>query len=281
MLTVTIDWLSVTFKEYTSDARSFILQYCSHPTVVPQTAHNGYNASHTDQNGVQVSWHTDRAEMGTHAVFSGSALRNLVTCDNVSSQSILRSAVAYGGNIVRLDIAKDLTQQEINLSEIYQFLQSPDRKGQSRTYGKIESNNGGYTIYVGSRQSDKFIRIYNKAAEQQLQGELWFRFEVEAKGLVAQSIANLLVDTVRWSVIFDRCVFSMVDFRTCKATGPFFTDENVQIGLPKLEKISDRERWISQQVIEAVAKHYIENPQSEAVSRLLATLALIDKQRKL
>ena len=39
----------------------------------------------------------------------------------------------------------------------------------------------GKTIYIGSRSSEKMIRIYDKAAEQNQEG-VWIRYEIETKG---------------------------------------------------------------------------------------------------
>jgi hypothetical protein len=49
-------------------------------------------------------------------------------------------------------------------------------------------SDGGFTIYVGSRQSDKMLRLYDKGAEQGQQPETWYRLELEIKA--GQADAN-------------------------------------------------------------------------------------------
>lgn len=42
-------------------------------------------------------------------------------------------------------------------------------------------NGGGITIYYGSRNSDKLVRVYDKAAEMKLLSEAWTRVEMQLK----------------------------------------------------------------------------------------------------
>jgi Replication initiation factor len=280
MLTITLDWLAMTFKEWTRETQTFIYGYASSPTVVPSTARNGYTAATTDQNGVQVMWNSDRGEMGHHVIFAGSALRNIFERHGISSEAILRAATHAGGSITRLDLAKDYQGGEINLARVWEALNNHASSGTARSFGKIESNNGGFTIYVGSRQSEKFVRIYDKAAESKLSGELWFRFEIETKGMVARAVAVSLRHSDNWGAVFDSIVFGMVGKPEELYLENFFSDRNIPIGLPKIERHSDTEAWIETQVIPAVAKHFIGNPHSEAIKRLRETLDLIDKQHR-
>jgi len=280
LLTITIDWLAVNFKRWNDETEHFIRTYASADPVSATSARFGYSIATVDNNGVVSQWNPDRAEMGYHVIFAGSALRNIFSRTSVQPQELLRASLDAGGAVSRLDLAKDCTGEEINLSAIYQSLEQGLNIGMSRKFAHIESDNKGETIYVGSRQSERFIRIYNKAAESNLPGELWYRFELETKGMVSRALAERLVSGIDWSSQFDGLAKQMVNFRSPGDFAKFFTMGSVPIGLPKIERQSDREAWIASQIIPAVAKHYIENPNSEAVSRLIATLNLIDRQRK-
>ena len=48
----------------------------------------------------------------------------------------------------------------------------------------------GWTVYIGSRSSEAFCRIYDKAAEQGRDGVHWVRFEFETKGAFADALAR-------------------------------------------------------------------------------------------
>lgn len=272
MLTITIDWLAINFKELNHASKKFMSLYARAGALQDTTPRFGYSHARVDSNGVVVQWNPDREDMGYHVIFAGSALRNLFEHEIVQPIALLHACINAGGRVARLDLAKDLTGQEIDLQTIYQSLEQGAYSGTSRTYGRIESNNGGETIYVGSRQSEKFIRIYNKAAQIGDADRYWFRFEIETKGMVARALATTLVNTRDFSGVFDTTVKAMVDIPTCPAYNEFFALNQTPIGLPKLEKQTDRERWIDTQVIAAVSKHFIEHPDSEAVKRLIDTL---------
>lgn len=288
MLTVTIDWLAVNFKpqwdlngEWKDETRDFMRTYASFGTTQNVTPRFGYASATMDDYGCVHMWNDDREDMGHHFIFSGSALRNLFEREEIHPRALLRACVNSRGSISRLDLAKDLTGEPLDLSAIYKSLEQGRNTGTARTHGRIVSNGGGDTIYIGSRQSDKFIRLYDKAAQMDLADDIWFRLELECKGMFARSIASVLIASEDWGLVFDTALSSMVRLPIETGWGKFRSMGSTTIGLPKMEKRTDREKWISEQVIPAVAKHYIDNPTSESVTRLIETLNLIDRQRKL
>lgn len=73
------------------------------------------------------------------------------------------------------------------------FLALPARRGRVPDICRVRDNKGGNTIYIGSRTSDKYLRIYDKGVEGKtnVPGEL-IRFEVEYKrGLAKQCLTWL------------------------------------------------------------------------------------------
>jgi len=279
MLTITIDWLSVNFKEWTNEAEHFMRTYASSKPTQDTTARFGYSNASVDNNGVVLQWNPDRADMGHHVIFSGSALRNIFSGETVQPQSLLRACLDAGGLVSRLDLASDLSGEALDLSRLYKSLEQGANIGTARTFGQIRSNDNGHTIYIGSRQSERFMRIYNKAAQTGLTSDYWFRFELECKGMVARAMASMLVSQHEWLPVFVGVCSGMLNIPGSPELGPFYNAASAAIGLPKIEKQTDREKWIAEQVIAAVARHYIDNPNSEAVARLIATLQLIDRKR--
>jgi hypothetical protein len=168
-----------------------------------------------------------------------------------------------------------------DIREIYKVLQATGNRGTAITWDERNKNDGGYTLYVGARTSEKYIRIYDKAKQQGLSDIVWSRFEIETKGMVARATAISLTRGDNWSGVFYTIARAMLRPQNCPAYEQFFSADVVPFGLPKIEKQTDRERWISEQVISAVAKHYIDHPDSEAIARLRDTLNLIDKQKLL
>jgi hypothetical protein len=280
MLTITIDWLAGTFRSFTNEAEAFIRTYASAEDVQASKPRNGYTIAQTDNNGVVLLWNSNDNSMGHHVVFSGSALRNLFECSQVSSLALLRACIDAGLRVSRLDMAKDCTGEKIDGQAIYQSLKQGNNGGTARNISRIENAQGGQTIYVGSRQSERFIRCYDKAAETGDFTKQWWRLEVETKGDVARIVADALSTGADPSSIFDSIATKMVGSIIGTPLEQFFSSGMVPWGVPKIEKMTDREKWIAEQVIAAVARHYIDNPNSEAIRNLRDMLDKIDKQRK-
>jgi len=56
----------------------------------------------------------------------------------------------------------------------------------------------GSTVYLGSRSSDAFLRVYDKALERGLtDGQLWTRLELECKGKLAHAIVGAMLQDER------------------------------------------------------------------------------------
>src|SRR4029453_1584469 len=74
--------------------------------------------------------------------------------------------------------------------------------------------NDGYTVYIGARSSDRFVRIYNKAVEQKLKdGSVWTRCEVEFKKHQSQLAASYILQGCDLRSL----IFSAIDFRDRQA----------------------------------------------------------------
>lgn len=281
MLSITIDWLAGTFKEYNDETENFIRAHASAENTLPIKPRNGYSIAQQDGNGVQLLWNSNNNWMGYHVIFTGSSLRNVFERDALDPLSLLRAAVNAGIRISRLDLAKDLTGQEVDGQTIFERLKSGLNGGTARSIRRIENEQGGQTIYVGSRTSERYIRIYDKAQETGDTSKHWWRMEVETKGETARLVSTALVEGNRLDNLFDGLVLKMVGQPTGVKLDKFFTENEVPSGIPKIEKRTDREKWIAEQVIAAIAAHYIANPSSEAIAALRNILDTIDRQRKI
>lgn len=95
--------------------------------------------------------------------------------------------------VTRLDLAVDVTDPIARPDDIY------EARGEARTrvqkWSRVESDRmtglwPGVTVYVGSRQSARMLRIYDKAAEMELDCP-WVRLELELKKPVAEIVARM------------------------------------------------------------------------------------------
>jgi Replication initiation factor len=281
LLTLTLDWFAITHKELSHEAIAWFARYASLEKSTPERPSNGYDTCFRTEDGVVHSWHSSRPEMGWHTVFSGSALRNIFARDGVSQRTFLEEALHSGGRVSRLDLAKDAQDVQINLEKIWFYIETKQYSGTARNASKMQSLDGGYTIYVGSRQSEKFIRIYDKASQLGVSDVQWKRYEIETKGMVSRAMAHLLTTEPSWEGAFNEMAQGMLSIPQSTDYQVFFDDTDTRVGIPKLEKVSDREKWILDQCLPAIVRHYTENRTSEAVALLRRALDLIDTVKDL
>ena len=148
-----------------------------------------------------------RYEMGVHCSLPSGLLALL----DKSPEDVIKLVLLQGGKFTRLDVAIDTDQvhiSEIDAAVRYGNLVSRSQKRDYRgSYG-----GEGFTIYIGSRSSSRFIRIYDKAAEQKVEG-VWTRCEVEFKAKQAQRAADHIASGTDPRAL----IVSSLDFRDSSA----------------------------------------------------------------
>lgn len=200
-----IDWLSITFKTGVSDLDFRKVLSFGFPLKTWQRDKGkfGYQQAFIHPFGILVMSNAARPEMGVHVSFSGRALRSLADV-GTSGIELLEWALNERGRITRLDLAIDVFDQAIDpiaLAKCARVLVNP---GTARKWSYVQGHDGGTTAYIGSRKSERFLRIYDKAAEQRIQDQNWTRFELELKSDSARAAANhftLLSDAERGGYI--------------------------------------------------------------------------------
>ncbi len=116
----------------------------------------------------------------------------------------------FKGHITRIDIAIDFINYGLSVNNIHVDLCNKKTMLVNKLNAKIKedrieyigSNNEVETIYIGSRRSDAFLRIYNKKKEQSDKNgpyrELanrcddWIRIEGEFKHRLARQIGAMI-----------------------------------------------------------------------------------------
>lgn len=103
----------------------------------------------------------------------------------LDGKKILNFLLSFTSNIhySRLDLAIDLFNYGISN---YNIIDIGNRKSAYfyDRVGKLE------TMYSGSTKSNKYIRIYNKAIEQKLEGIDWWRFEIQLRDVYIDKYLN-------------------------------------------------------------------------------------------
>lgn len=158
-------------------------------------------------------------EMGVHIRVSGSAVKYALQCfldtykvdspfgycyevDDVSMPFILSkyvSKVLSVGHFTRIDVAiDDLGIKYFSVPEIHKYFDDELIYGKFRNWdvnkgSKFDGKLRGYTVYVGSRESDVYLRIYDKMLEQGIDVP-WVRWEFEIKHAKADVFAKQIID---------------------------------------------------------------------------------------
>src|SRR2546430_2481023 len=211
MLTTTIDWLSFTFKSEVN-YESFVNEYASIDESVSISPQFGYTNGFRLRDGIVFFTHSSRQDMGVHFIFSGKTLGNLQK-RGFSIDKILRKVVAFEAKITRLDLAKDATDEGVSIPEIWSSIAERGRKGRTKKFSQVQGSDGGHTIYGGSRESERFLRIYDKAIEQGDHEADYKRCELELKGGVARAVGRLLDESDKWGEIFNGLLVHMIDIK--------------------------------------------------------------------
>jgi hypothetical protein len=186
--------------------------------------------------------------MGIHVSWGGSAL------GIVNPRAILRNALAMGANVTRIDLAID-SPRWLDLAFMKQLLDQNEAVTKARDWNLI-TGRSGQTLYVGSRTSEKFLRIYDKAAEQRVDGH-WYRIELECKGDYARGVA-LHVDGAGYEYFGD-IIKGFCDWPTEEQWASITASPTLLEGIPRPEKRRDTFAWLMKTVAPSVAKLLVDD----------------------
>ena len=131
------------------------------------------------------------------------------------------------GHFGRIDVAFDDREGVVDIPTLHQAVLKGQCVARFKKFrliagGDVDSGaDEGKTLALGSRQSDSYLRIYDKAAEQRAKGHEvegpWIRYEMEWKDERAHAVACCLAVVTKES--FQKFVVgafrSTVDFRAC------------------------------------------------------------------
>lgn len=130
--------------------------------------------------------------MGVHVFITGEGCRYLESLKDFTWKKLFSYVYMYKSNVCRLDVARDCFNYELDLDKIEELMLNGNcvsvfTKASIRT--EIErlktGETGGKTLYFGRRESNVFIRMYDKKQEQNVNCNYWVRCELELKRIVA------------------------------------------------------------------------------------------------
>lgn len=183
--------------------------------------HNGYTESFElggDNGRISVMYNSNRKDMGVLVDFTATGknlYENLAQLYGIKIDwRNLISTVCnqYIGHVSRIDIATDLIDYGFSVNTIsknlqqgkYVFLNMIGNRIDRKRYKAIGNMDNVQTLYVGSRKSDAFLRIYDKKVEQlradgmyrsiALNCNDWVRVEAEFKHRLAKKMGQLITN---------------------------------------------------------------------------------------
>lgn len=262
-----IDWLGFTSDIVTLPTPG-MYAYAAHKAGwTADKARNGYRVAYRNENGASVSWNEDRPDMRVLTQYSGKALEHYID-DGVEPIRIANFHAQQGARLTRIDLAIDIHDKFVDIPELYKMLNDGRAKSASTKYNLIVGSDGGSTLYVGSRQSDKMLRAYDKAAEQAVPG-FWYRFELEIKNDVANEIGKRLSTMTGFQLVSmtKGLLSNMVSFP--QDWWKLIVNNDYLIDWTISHKQSDNiKNWLADQVAPALANYMLRGGDSDIIEQL-------------
>lgn len=205
-----------------------------------------------------VMYHPNHAEFGISVQITGQQWSEIRAAGHYETD-VLEKMLRDGGRPTRLDLAIDLfNHPTARPMDVYTAWRSKQLYTHARKLNLVQSVSdtakvSGETVYIGSRQSEKLIRVYDKAAQQQKDGK-WVRLELELKGSHAEAAAKAAVqkDTRVTALSYLRSVVSQSGVSWIESM--FSSDIEIWEPVKLGRKETDFEKWFWKIVFPAVEK---------------------------
>lgn len=152
----------------------------------------GYKYAYAHPSGLLLFVGTNG--MGVHCIYSAQCLQALQFGWGKVAESVVRDWAAKG-KATRVDVALDIIGGVTGVGVYRTALKTGKAFTASRTWRGMEGSEGGNTLYIGSRSSERMVRVYDKKAERAAKFEAisdssWIRIELELKGKQAENFLD-------------------------------------------------------------------------------------------
>lgn len=212
-----IDWLSFTLPvpdgQMPDDLACWMLGKLPEGATLMERGQHGYDAGWRLPGGGLVLYHNGRRDMGVHVSLPAGCLALL----DGDPMTVITWVLVEGGHFTRVDVALDSDQ--VTMAQVTAAVRAGNIVTRCAEIDFVETtcrdNKGGWEyggsiVRIGSRSSRRYVRIYDKAAEQKIDdGSVWTRCEVEFKAEHAQLAALHIAEGADLRSL----IYSSVDFR--------------------------------------------------------------------
>lgn len=297
-LTVSVDWLAFTVTDPAYDVRSVMEFLGFDVSFFHDTGHGamGYKSLHKLGDYAVSVLSDGREDMGIHVSIGGSAVSHVLQSfwqsqfcfkqpfsddlgadwDSVSDgalRSFLRSVLEIG-RFTRIDLALDDRKVHFTPDNLRQYVHNNQIVSKFRRGRRVEEfeiatdKRTGDTFYLGSRQSDTMLRVYDKQLEhnnkhpEDLVDTPWIRWEFEFLDKRACGLAQTIIDTEVLGDVFFQVLNNYVRIivhddsnrsrcSMLKEWAEFITTvQKLSLYCPPTPKtLEDKKNWVIQQVL--------------------------------
>lgn len=274
-----IDWLSATFP---ADLDERILEvYFGHFKTIGTGSH-GYNRRAQSNTGA-ILLADGETRQGKSLTLTGQVLEVLRSTLETDAP-LLDMVNLHKGRASRIDLALNILEGTATPALLWADYQSGLVRTKARGNKALSTAEGGVEgFYVGSLKSDKFLRVYDKALENRLQGKNWTRLELVCRKLVARSYVQAMCNQKSLRPFINKAIAEFADFAASDDFREATSQEDAD--LPVLGRKEPKFwRWMSSQVVPAMVYRQQAYPEENVgaalnllFQRLLAKRSLLTK----
>jgi len=200
----------------------------------------------------RIDWHTLKPEMRVCVTMSGEHLRIYEASDKTIFGLFSKVMAIENLTITRIDLAMDIYDFPLACPrEVFLAHKNGHMSTRATTSSVLESrsehNRPGLTVYIGSRESPRLVRVYDKQAETKT-ARPWTRIEIEIKKPLAERAA---FEVVKYGII---ATFKLEFLEFIPHSGVSWIDERIArdtglLALPVGRKETDKDRWLHETVL--------------------------------
>lgn len=253
-IATSIDWLRVTqdygeldLMEYLPNTKGGPLEDCRPMRPYSEAKRNRYFSVH---------WCDRHPEWRVMIEMNGTQLSDYRK-DGQSENSLFKWVRFVGANVTRVDYAVDLFDCGGTPTDVRECFFTGQLDTIAHSVSIVEKNdrNGtkGATVYVGSRSSERLVRVYDKGKQKKTNLD-WVRVEMELKGKRAMQFADLAAqegyDTVGKSSLADVIEWSDIPWFESIWKEDYTPVDIDALGRPE----TDREKWLRTVIIPILAE---------------------------
>jgi hypothetical protein len=245
------------------------------------TPGQGYNRGRK-LNAGSITWHTEHKEQGIGVMHTGQELQE-IRKSSLTEHEYLKWIASRGGKVSTMDACINVHNEQADPMDIIRARDT----GTLRTRARHIANYSGSTkvgdkwlpsdtVYIGSVKSAIQVMIYNKAAEQEVDGD-WIRIEITWRGKHAQA-AHTAMLTSSIGAVTRAAIRHQVGVSSAWWQSAMLGE----VSMPETVKkaIGGRQKWLLESVLSALEKEIDDERQRNDDTVYNAFSSLIARKRQ-